>query len=161
MTGTKSDRIRQLEHLVDYQGRQIQDLFKDIGALSAWRRSLSTEQGRTRGELMTIREDLDKMRQEVDETKTVTAGAVTAITGVSQLVKDLQARIDTNPGMTAEEISAELGAMASELDANQQSLAAAIANVPTAQGTANPAPTAAERAASEGNATLEQPNAPK
>lgn len=148
-----------LDAHTDLQQGQIRHIHEDLGALTAWRQRYSAELGRMKEETMTIREDLDKMRQEVNDTKTVSAGAVTAIEGVSQLVKDLQAKIDSNPDMTAEEISAELGQMASELDSSQQALANAIANVPQAGGGSG-GQTQAERAAAEGNATLQQPNSP-
>lgn len=164
-TETKTARIQRLETLMHHTAKLVQDLYKEIGALQAWRRQFHKTLGQLKEENMSIREDLANTRREVNETKTVVAGATKALGDVTQLVKDLQARIDANPDMTAEEISAELGSMASDLDASQQEIAAAIANVPQAA----PAPgtgtgggqTAAERAASEGNATLEQPNAPR
>jgi len=139
-----------------------QDLFKEIGAISAWRQRAHVHLGRMREELMSVREDLSNLRREVDEQKTVSAGAATAIAGVVQQVKDLQARIDSSGDMTPEEISAELGQMAADLDSSQSELVAAIANVPQqGGGGGGGGTTAAERAANEGNATLEQPNAPK
>ncbi len=138
---------------------QLQDVYKEIGALTAWRRRYSSQLGRLKDELMTIREDIANLRKEVDDTKTVSAGAAAAIAGVSQLVKDLQDQISNNPDMTTEEISAALGEMAGELDASQQSLGQAIANIPASAGGVG-GQTAAERAAAEGNATLQQPNSP-